>query len=99
MAHNDCILISGAGPVGMITAYSLAAQGIPVKLFDTLPDIPNDHRAATLQPSTLQMLEETGMTADLLPQGESGKVNVLRFSRNTPPAITADQIPALMGFP
>jgi len=69
LAHNDCILISGAGPVGMITAYSLAAQGIPVKLFDTLPDIPNDHRAATLQPSTLQMLEETGMTAVLLPRG------------------------------
>ncbi len=69
MAHNDCILISGAGPVGMITAYSLAAQGIPVKLFDTLPDIPNDHRAATLQPSTLQMLEKTGMTAALLPRG------------------------------
>ncbi len=53
----------------MITGYSLAAQGIPVKLFDTLPDIPKDHRAATLQPSTLQMLEKTGMTAELLPRG------------------------------
>ena len=69
MGHNDCILISGAGPVGMITGYSLAAEGIPVKLFDTLPDIPKDHRAATLQPSTLHLLEKTGMTAELLPRG------------------------------
>ena len=69
MPNNDCILISGAGPVGMITGLYLARQGIPVKLFDTLADIPADHRAATLQPSTLQMLDEIGMTSSLLKRG------------------------------
>ncbi len=69
MPDNECILISGAGPVGMITGLYLARQGIPVKLFDTLADIPADHRAATLQPSTLQMLDEIGMTSVLLTRG------------------------------
>jgi 3-(3-hydroxy-phenyl)propionate hydroxylase len=53
----------------MITGLYLARQGIPVKLFDTLPEIPDDHRAATLQPSTLAMLDEIGMTSRLLKRG------------------------------
>jgi 3-(3-hydroxy-phenyl)propionate hydroxylase len=53
----------------MITGLYLARQGIPVKLFDTLPEIPDDHRAATLQPSTLAMLDEIGMTSPLLKRG------------------------------
>ena len=69
MSNDDPILISGAGPVGMITGLALARQGIPVRLFDPLAEIPADHRAATLQPSTLQMLEHTGMTEALLPRG------------------------------
>jgi 3-(3-hydroxy-phenyl)propionate hydroxylase len=69
MPDKECILISGAGPVGMITGLYLARQGIPVKLFDTLADIPDDHRAATLQPSTLAMLDEIGMTSRLLRRG------------------------------
>jgi 3-(3-hydroxy-phenyl)propionate hydroxylase len=69
MPERECILISGAGPVGIITGLYLARQGIPVKLFDTLPEIPDDHRAATLQPSTLAMLDEIGMTSRLLKRG------------------------------
>jgi 3-(3-hydroxy-phenyl)propionate hydroxylase len=69
MANEQPILISGAGPVGMITGLLLAQQGIPVKLFDSLAEIPADHRAATLQPPTLHMLEESGITASLLPRG------------------------------
>lgn len=69
MKGDDRILIAGAGPVGMITGLYLARQGIPVTLFDELAEIPTDHRAATLQPSTLVMVEEIGMTGRLLPHG------------------------------
>lgn len=69
MKTQDCILIAGAGPVGIITGLYLASQGIPVKLFDALPEVPTDHRAATLQPSTLRMVEGIGMTNRLLPRG------------------------------
>ena len=66
MTNNDCVLIAGAGPVGMTTALALAKAGIPVKIFDTLGNIPADHRASTLHPSTLMMVEELGMTPELL---------------------------------
>ena len=52
MTDNDCVLIAGAGPVGMTTALALLKAGIPVKLFDALAEIPADHRASTLHPST-----------------------------------------------
>lgn len=69
MKPDDCILIAGAGPVGMTTALALAKAGIPVKVFDTLDHIPADHRASTLHPSTLMMVDDLGMTAKLLPRG------------------------------
>lgn len=69
MADNDCILIAGAGPVGMTTALALAKAGIPVKVFDALKDIPKDHRASTLHPSTLAMTEELGMVPEMLRRG------------------------------
>jgi len=69
MTNNDCVLIAGAGPVGMTTALALAKASIPVKIFDTLGNIPADHRASTLHPSTLMMVEELGMTPELLRRG------------------------------
>ena len=69
MTNNDCVLIAGAGPVGMTTALALAKADIPVKIFDTLGNIPADHRASTLHPSTLMMVEELGMTPELLRRG------------------------------
>lgn len=69
MASDDCILIAGAGPVGMTTALALAREGIPVKIFDALADIPADHRASTIHPSTLAMLEPLGIVPTLLQRG------------------------------
>lgn len=69
MKHDDCILIAGAGPAGMTTALALAKAGIPVKIFDTLDHIAADHRASTLHPSTLMMIDELGMTEELLRRG------------------------------
>jgi 2-polyprenyl-6-methoxyphenol hydroxylase-like FAD-dependent oxidoreductase len=56
MPNNECVLIAGAGPVGMTTALALVKAGIPVKVFDTLAEIPADHRASTLHPSTLMLV-------------------------------------------
>ena len=66
---NHTVLIAGAGPVGMTTGLTLAKAGIPVKVFDSLAEIPTDHRASTLHPSTLMMIEELGMTDILIGRG------------------------------
>jgi 3-(3-hydroxy-phenyl)propionate hydroxylase len=69
MSAEDRVLIAGAGPVGTIVGLFLARAGIPVTLFDALPEVPTDHRAATLHPSTLAMVEDIGLTGSLLPKG------------------------------
>ena len=63
------ILIAGAGPVGIVTGLYLARNGIDVTLFDMALKPPEDHRAATLQPSTLDLFEELGLTEPILKQG------------------------------
>lgn len=69
MTNSDCILIAGAGPVGMTMGLALAKAGVPVKVFDGLAEIPRDHRASTLHPSTLAMTESLGMVPEMLRRG------------------------------
>jgi len=69
MSDNKRVLIAGGGPVGVITGIYLARAGIPVVLFDKEPKPPDDHRAATLQPSTLDLFEELGLTERLIELG------------------------------
>ena len=69
MSESERIIVVGAGPVGMVTALALARDGVPVTVLDRLADIPTDHRASTLHPSTLAMLEPLGMTGEALARG------------------------------
>ena len=69
MSKIDKVLIAGGGPVGVITGLYLARNGIQVQLFDMAEKPPEDHRAATLQPSTLDLFEELGLTKPILEQG------------------------------
>ena len=69
MTPDNRILIAGAGPVGMISGYFLARHGIPVTIFDSEPVTLADHRASTVHPSTLDMLNELGVTERLFSQG------------------------------
>ncbi len=69
MDTADRIIVVGAGPVGMVTGLALARAGVPVLVLEALAATPRDHRASTLHPSTLAMLEPLGMTPDLLARG------------------------------
>ncbi len=69
MDTTDRIIIVGAGPVGMVTALALARAGVPVLVLEALAVTSRDHRASTLHPSTLAMLEPLGMTPHLLERG------------------------------
>jgi 3-(3-hydroxy-phenyl)propionate hydroxylase len=66
---NERVLIIGGGPVGTITGLKLVRDGIPVTIFDSLPEPAPDHRASTLQPSTLDLLEELDMLPRIHEQG------------------------------
>ena len=63
------VLVAGAGPVGCIVALYLAQKGIPVVLLDGASELPEDLRASTFHPPTLDQLDELGLTDRLIPQG------------------------------
>jgi 3-(3-hydroxy-phenyl)propionate hydroxylase len=69
MRNDDRVLIAGGGPVGTVTGLRLAQLGIPVTVFDRLSQPAEDHRAATLQPSTLDLFAALGLTEEILRQG------------------------------
>ncbi|WP_018639601.1 FAD-dependent oxidoreductase [Parafrankia elaeagni] len=56
------VLVVGAGPVGMVCALALNRRGIPVTVLESEPAPVQDQRAATIHPSTLEMLDELGIT-------------------------------------
>jgi 3-(3-hydroxy-phenyl)propionate hydroxylase len=63
------VVIVGAGPVGMVCALALNRSGIAVTVFEQEPAPVEDQRAASLHPSTLEMLDDLGVTEQILPLG------------------------------
>jgi 3-(3-hydroxy-phenyl)propionate hydroxylase len=63
------IIIAGAGPVGITLADKLSFHGIPVIVLEK-SDAPNkEWRASTFHAGTLELLEETGVTEELIARG------------------------------
>jgi 3-(3-hydroxy-phenyl)propionate hydroxylase len=66
----DRVAVVGAGPVGLCLALRLARDGVPVVLYEQAEELPTDLRASTFHPPTLEMLDELGLTQDLVAMGE-----------------------------
>lgn len=66
MADEDRrVLIAGGGPVGLLCAWLLGRQGLPVRLFDINDNPQADPRAATTHPATLDLLVADGLADDM----------------------------------
>jgi 3-(3-hydroxy-phenyl)propionate hydroxylase len=63
------VLIAGAGPVGLTAANVLADAGVPVTVLEAEPRLPENLRASTFQPPTLDMLAPFGATQRLIEMG------------------------------
>src|SRR5215472_14324168 len=73
---NCCIV--GGGPAGVVLAFLLARQGVPVTLLEAHRDFEREFRGDTLHPAVMEMLEEIGL-ADRLLQLPHTKVNRLNL--------------------
>src|SRR5262245_48989002 len=60
MKKKDCVLIAGAGPVGLVAANALADAGVAVTVFEAEPRLPENLRASTFHPPTLDLLSKFG---------------------------------------
>ena len=63
--QTTCCVV-GAGPAGVMLAFMLARQGIPVILLESHLDFDRDFRGDTLHPSILEVLDELGLAGRLL---------------------------------
>src|SRR5215472_3464763 len=63
------VVIAGAGPVGMVCALALNRSGVPVTVFELDPAPVEDERAATVHPSTLEILDALEVASKIIPRG------------------------------
>src|SRR5437667_2200610 len=69
MRIDERVLISGAGPVGLVAAANLVHAGLPVTVFEAGASLSEESRASTFHPPTLDMLDTLGAAAPLIAQG------------------------------
>lgn len=66
---KERVIVVGAGPVGMVAATYLASEGIPVTVVESHREVPEDLRASTFHPPTLDLLDRFGITQSLIDTG------------------------------
>ena len=63
------VIIIGAGPVGLTLALRLARHGVRSTVLEALDTPERDLRASTFHPPTLDLLDEDGITPQLISGG------------------------------
>ena len=69
MSEIDRVLIAGAGPVGQVAAGLLQLEGVPVTILEREAQLPEDLRAGTFHPPSLELMEPLGFTDYLMREG------------------------------
>ena len=63
------VLVVGAGPVGLVATLFLQQHGVPVEVIDTHQRTTQHSYALAIHPRTLQILEEAGLSTELIAAG------------------------------
>ena len=66
---TDKVIIVGGGPIGLICGFWLAKQGIRISIYEKGSKIPEDLRASTWHPATLDMLDEYHISDEIIKKG------------------------------
>ncbi len=69
MTESVSVIVSGAGPAGLVVALRLAQAGIPVTVLELEKSLPQDLRATTFHPPTMDYLDSFGIVPTLKNRG------------------------------
>lgn len=86
MANPPQVLIVGAGPSGLAGALFLSRRGVPVRIIDAGVEPTRTSKALGVNPRTLSLLEDTGVTARIL--DEAQEMRTLFLHHNGRPLTT-----------
>ena len=83
--RTACCIV-GAGPAGAVLSLLLARQGVEVTLLEAQHDFDRDFRGDTLMPSTLELIEQIGLTDQLnrLPHGIVDQLRIETVAGSSP---------------
>lgn len=90
MAAVPPVLIVGAGPVGLAAALFLTRRGVVVRILDAEPAPRTTSRALGVNPRTLDLLEETGVTDAILAEAQPIRALALHHRGRPLAKITPD---------
>ncbi len=71
IAPKPRIVIVGAGPAGMMLAYQLVTNSVPVCVLEQHPDFDREFRGDLVGPSVLPTLEQLGLLKLLIDRGQA----------------------------
>jgi 2-polyprenyl-6-methoxyphenol hydroxylase-like FAD-dependent oxidoreductase len=77
------IIVVGAGPAGMMLAYQLASNGVPVRVLERHKSFDREFRGEFAQPSVLGALGEIGVLAELERLGRILPIRAIRMHLGT----------------
>lgn len=70
MAFEPQVIVAGAGPVGLVAALRLAQAGVRVLLLEKREGLSAASLASTIHPPTLEILDDLGVLAPVMPMGQ-----------------------------
>jgi 3-(3-hydroxy-phenyl)propionate hydroxylase len=86
---NDCVIVVGAGPVGLTAALALGRRGIPTVLLAAEAELVMELRGSTFHPPTLDLLDEFSVVPRMIDVGLKAPTWQFR-DRETGPVATFD---------
>jgi 2-polyprenyl-6-methoxyphenol hydroxylase-like FAD-dependent oxidoreductase len=92
------ILIAGAGPTGLALAAELARRATPAFIIDRQSAGANTSRAVVVHARTLEVLEPTGVSSDLLNQGVKVPIFCIRDRDRVLMTVDFAEIPSAYPF-